>query len=226
MGAVFRHELKSYLHSLTAFLFSAFLLEFVGIGCLLYNIQSAVANFEYVLQFVCIGITVIIPVLTMKVLSEERKQKTDRLLYSLPLTPVQIILGKYLALLVVFLIPLCVVATYPLIFSQYGDVFLLTAYGALFAFVLMCAALIAIGMFISSLTQNQGLAAGIAIPVFLLNYYSVSLAESVSATAVGSLVALLVLLAGAALLVKYLTKSSSAASAVAVVASWLWALCW
>ncbi|MDO4291449.1 MAG: ABC transporter permease [Eggerthellaceae bacterium] len=217
MQAVFRHELRSYLHSLAAFLFAAFLLEFVGIGAMIYNIQAAVANFEYVLQFVCIGMTVIVPVLTMKTLAEERKQKTDRLLYSLPLTTTQVIVGKYLALLVVFLIPLCVIATYPLIFSLYGSVSLLTAYGALFAFFVMGAALIAVGMFASSLTENQGFAAGIAIPVLLLNYYSVTLAEYVSATAAGSLLALTVLLVLVAALVRFLTKSTLASGAVLLV---------
>lgn len=105
MTAVLKHELRSYFHSLTAYIFCAFLLVFAGVGAMLHNIQSAVANFEYVLQFVCIGMVVIIPVLTMRVISEEKKQKTDQLLYSLPLKPSQIILGKYLALLVIFLIP-------------------------------------------------------------------------------------------------------------------------
>ncbi len=173
MTAVLKHELKNYLHSLTAYLFCGFLLIFVGIGAMLYNIQSAVANFEYVLQFVCIGMVVIIPVLTMRVISEEKKQKTDQLLYSLPLKTSQIIIGKYLALLIIFFIPVCIISVYPLIFAQFGEVYLLTSYGSLIAFFIMGAALIAIGTFVSSLTENQGFAAGIAIPLLLLNYYSV-----------------------------------------------------
>lgn len=133
MTAVLKHELRGYAHSLSSYLFCAFLLLFVGVGALLYNIQSAVANFEYVLEFVCIGLTVIIPVLTMRVIAEERRARTDQLLYSLPLTTAQIVAGKYLALLAVYLVPLCVVALYPLIFAQYGDVYLLTAYGSLFS---------------------------------------------------------------------------------------------
>lgn len=140
MKAVLKHELRSYCHSLSAYLFCAFLLLFVGVGAMLYNIESAVANFEYVLKFVCIGLTVIIPVLTMRVIAEEKKQKTDQLLYSLPLTTSQIVMGKYLAMLTVFLVPLCIVSIYPLIFAQYGDVYLLTAYGSLLAFFIMSAA--------------------------------------------------------------------------------------
>ena len=150
MKAVLKHELSGYFHSLTAYVFGAFLLVFVGIGSMLYNIQQAVANFEYVLGFISLIFVGLVPILTMRVLAEERKQRTDQLLYSLPITTTDIILGKYLALLVVFLIPLVIVAFYPLIFAKFGDVYLLTSYGSLIAFFIMGAALIAIGMYISS----------------------------------------------------------------------------
>ncbi len=216
MIAVLKHELKNYFHSLTAYLFCAFLLVFVGIGAMMYNIRSAVANFELVLAFVCIGMVVIVPVLTMRVLSEEKKQKTDQLLYSLPLKGTQIILGKYFSLLVIFMIPMCIVSLYPLIFAQYGEVYLLTSYGSLLAFFMMGAALIAIGTFISSLTENQGFAAGIAIPALLLNYYSVSLAEHVSATAFGSLAALCVGVLLIALVVRHMTQNGKLAYGIGI----------
>lgn len=217
MIAVLKHELSNYFHSLTAYIFGAFLLAFVGIGAMIYNIQQAVANFEYVLSFVSLVFVVIIPVLTMRVIAEERKQKTDQLLYSLPITTTQVVIGKYLALLVIYLIPLCIVSIYPSIFAQYGEVYLLTSYGSILAFFVMGAALIAIGTFISSLTENQGLAAGIAIPVMLLNYYSVSLAEHVSATAFGSAAALCVLCVLLGLLIFVLTKNKKMAYGTAVV---------
>ena len=119
MKAVLKHELSGYFHSLTAYVFGAFLLVFVGIGSMLYNIQQAVANFEYVLGFISLIFVGLVPILTMRALAEERKQRTDQLLYSLPITTTDIILGKYLALLVVFLIPLVIVAFYPLIFAKH-----------------------------------------------------------------------------------------------------------
>lgn len=219
MIAVWKHELSNHFHSLTAYIFSAFLLTFVGLGAMLYNIQSAVANFEYVLSFVCLGFTVIIPILTMKVIAEERKQKTDQLLYSLPLRTSQIIIGKYLALLVVYLVPLVVISFYPLIFAQFGDVYLLTSYGSMFAFFMMGAALIAIGTFISSLTDNLGFAAGIAVPVILLNYYSVTLAEYVSSTAFGSAVALIVVTVILGFVIRYLTGNEKLALGIGAVLS-------
>lgn len=211
MRAIFQHELRGAFHGLAAYLFCAFLLVFVGVGAMIYNIQAAVANFEYVLQFVCIGLVVIVPVLTMRSFAEERRQKTDQLLYSLPLGTWDIVAGKYLALVTVFLVPMVFIAAYPLLFSLYGEVYLPSAYGSLLAFLLLGAALIAAGIFVSSLTESQGFAAGIAIAAFLLNYYSVSLAEQVSATALGSLLALGVTALLLALLIRALTRNAALA---------------
>lgn len=214
MIAVLKHELRSAFNSLTVYLFCAALLCIVGVGAMIYNIQASVANFEYALNYISIILVVIIPVLTMRSFAEERKQKTDQLLYSLPLTTWQIVGGKYLSLLAMFFLPMAIIAVYSLIFAQYGEVYLPGAYGSIFAFFVMGAALIAVGMFISSLTDNQGFAAGIAIVLFLFNYFSVSLAEQVSSTSLGSAVALCVLAALVGVIVKVLTKNNAIAFGV------------
>lgn len=218
MIAVLKHELRNYFNSLTAYVFGAFLLAFVGIGSMLYNLEKAVSNFEYVLSFGCLIFVVIVPILTMRIIAEERKQKTDQLLYSLPISTTEVVLGKFIALLAIFLIPLCIISIYPLIFSKFGDVYLLTSYGSILAFFIMGSALIAVGMFISSLTENQGLAAGIGIAVILLNYYSVSLSEYVSSTAAGSLIALCVIIVVLGAVINYLTKNSYLAYGFGVIA--------
>ena len=207
MIAVLKHELKSYFHSLTSYVFGAFLLVITGIGAMMYNIQAAVSNFEYVLSFGSIVFVVIVPILTMRSIAEERKQKTDQLLYSLPITTTQIIIGKYLALLAVFALPMVIICYYPLVFSRFGEVYLPTAYGSLFAFFLMGAAWIAVGVFVSSLTENQGFAAGIGVAVILLNYYGVSLSEYVSSTATSSLAAITFLIVAVVLILRNLTKN-------------------
>ena len=216
MIAVCMHELRGYFHSLTAYVFGAFLLAVVGVGAMLYNLQAAVSNFEYVLSFSSLVFVVIVPILTMRVLAEERRQKTDQLLYSLPITTTQVVLGKYLALLAVYLIPLAVICVYPLIFAQFGEVYLPTSYGSIFAFFVMGAALMAVGVFLSSLTENQGFAAGITIAVILFNYYSVSLSEYISSTAFGSLIALDVLAILLGFLIRYLTRNEGLAYGVAL----------
>ncbi len=217
MIAVLKHELRNYFHSFTAYVFGAFLLAIVGIGAMLYNLQAAVSNFEYVLSFGTIIFMVIVPILTMRVIAEERKQKTDQLLYSLPISTVKVILGKYLALLVIYLIPLAIISIYPLIFAQFGDVYLPTSYGSLVAIFIMGAALVALGVFISSLTDNQGLAAGIGIAVILFNYYSVSLSEYVSSTAFGSAIALSVLALLLGVIIRYLTRNEQLASGISLI---------
>ena len=217
MIAVLEHELKSYFHTLTAYVFGAFLLCFIGIGAMIYNLQAAVSNFEFVLSFASLIFVVIVPILTMRVIAEERKQKTDQLLYSLPISTTHVILGKYLALLVVYLVPLLIISLYPLVFSRYGEVYLPTSYGAIFAFFLLGAALIAVGIFLSSLTDNQGFAAGLGIAVILLNYYSVTLSEHISATAFGTVVALMVVIVAVGVLVQYMTKNENLAYGVAAV---------
>ena len=226
MKAVFKHEISLYYHSMLAYVFGAFLLEFIGIGAMMYNINSAVANFEYALGTFCIGFVALVPVLTMRVMAEEKKQKTDQLLSLLPITGVDIVLGKYFALAVVFVTPMLVACIYPFIFSFYGDVYLPTSYGALFAFICLGLALTAIGMFISSLTESQGMAAGICVVVMLFCYYSASLADYISSTTF-NVAALLVLSALLAMLVRRLTRSDAAGlillvlCVAAVVVTWL-----
>ena len=208
MTAVLKHELRIYFRSLTAYVFGAFLLAFVGLGAMLYNIQAAVSNFELVLNFGSLIFVVIVPILTMRVLAEERKQRTDQLLYSLPITTTQVIVGKYLALLIVYAIPMVIISFYPLIFAQFGDVF---------AFYLLGAALIAVGVFISSLTDNQGFAAGIGIAAILLNYYSVNLSEYVSSTAFGSAAALIVLAVILGVVIRHVSGNEVFGYAVSIV---------
>ena len=225
MKAVFKHEVSLYYHGLMAYVFAAFLLEFIGIGAMLYNINSAIANFEYALGTFSIAFVGLVPVLTMRVMAEEKKQKTDQLLSLLPITSTDIVLGKYFAMALVFVLPMLVACVYPFIFSFYGDVYLPTSYGALFAFICLGLALIAIGMFISSLTESQGMAAGIGVVVMLFLYYSATLANYISSQ-VFNVVVLVVLAALLGLLVRKLTNSDVAglgvflAGAAALAVTW------
>ena len=208
MTAVLRHELSLFYHSMTGYVFGAFLLLFTGIGALMYNINASVANFEYVLQFISIIFIVIVPILTMRIIAEEKRQKTDQLLYSLPITSTDIVVGKFLSLFVVYLIPLIIICAYPLIFAQFGDVYLPTSYGSMVAFLFLGMALISMGMYISALTDSQGIAAGICVAFMLFNYFCATLSDYVSATAVGALISLIVISALLAFVIRFMTKSN------------------
>ena len=217
MTAVFRHELSSYFKSVSGYVFGAFLLLFAGIYTTDINLNAGLTNFEYVLDYMCIIFLIIVPILTMRVVAEERRQRTDQLLYSLPLTMTEVVLGKYGALLVVFLAPMAVIGVYPLILSAFGNVYLPTAYSAWLGFFLLGATLLAIGMFISSLTESQAVAAGLCFLVMLVNYFITSLAGFISTTAFASFAAFTVVILALAGIVWFMTRSGLASGVLALV---------
>ena len=207
MKAIVRHELSSHLQSVTGYAFGAFILLFAGIYTMVINLKLGYANFEYVLSSMSFIYIIGIPILTMRTLAEERKQATDQLLYSLPLTMTKVVLGKYLVLLIMLLIPTAILGLYPLILSSFGSVYLPGAYGALLGFFALGAALTAMGVFISSLMENQASAAGLCFAMMLLNYFIASLAGYVSTTAFASFIAFAILLVLLAVIVRLLTKN-------------------
>ena len=217
MTAVFRHELSSYFKSVSGYVFGAFLLLFAGIYTTDINLNAGLTNFEYVLDYMCIIFLIIVPILTMRVVAEERRQRTDQLLYSLPLTMTEVVLGKYGALLVVFLAPMAVIGVYPLILSAFGNVYLPAAYSAWLGFFLLGAALLAIGMFISSLTESQAVAAGLCFVVMLVNYFITSLAGFISTTASASFASFTVVILALAGIVWFMTRSGLASGVLALV---------
>lgn len=208
MNAVFRHELSTYYTNVSGYVFGAFLLLFAGIYTMVYNLNIAVTNFEYVLGGMSFVFLVIVPVLTMRVLAEERRQKTDQLLYSLPLTMTKVVLGKYAALLVVFLIPVAIICLYPIVLTAFGSVYLPAAFSAIVGFFFLGAALIAIGMFISSVTESQAVAAGVCFVVMLLNYFLSSIASYVSTSAFASFAACTIVIVLLTLILYLMTKNS------------------
>ena len=154
----------------------------------------------------------------MRLLAEERKQKTDLLLYSLPLSSLEIVLGKFLAACAVLALPLLIAGIDPLILSRFGTVNFATAYAALFAFFLMGCALISVGLFLSALTENQLVAGLLSFFVLLLNYFATGLANYVSSASYASFMVLMILGLIAALLVRFMTKNTVAALVFAVIA--------
>jgi len=190
MIAVFQREVSSYFKGIMGYLFAAFMLIFAGIYTMAYNLSGYYANFEYVLDSISFIYLIAVPILTMRSVAEEKKQKTDQLLYSLPLRLSDVIIGKYIAMLVVLAVPMAILSLYPLILSQFGTVSFATAYGSIFGFFLLGATLIAMGLFISSVTESQVAAAVITLVAALIFYLMSGLASFVSTAAGASLMAL------------------------------------
>lgn len=219
MKAVLKHELSSYFTSLSGYVFGAFLLIFTGIYVMIYHISlnSRVTNFEYVVTSISFVFLIIVPIITMRMLAEERKQKTDQLLYSLPIGIPKIVIGKFLALIIVFFIPLVIIGIYPLILSKFGDVYFPGAYNALFAFFLLGMSLLSIGMFVSSICESQMVAAGVCFVVMLINYFIAALATYIGVSSIGSFAGLTVFVVVFGLLIKHMTGNNLTAFTVGAV---------
>lgn len=170
MTAVYKRELRSYLTSMIGYLFMFFILLLTGIYFSAYQLTSAYPKFEYTLSALTFVFLISVPILTMRVLAEERKQKTDQLLLTAPVSVEKIVLGKYLALVTIFAIPMLIVCLYPLLMSKFGTVSFGAAYTAILGFFLLGCANLAIGVFISSLTESQVIAAVLTF-VFLFAFY-------------------------------------------------------
>lgn len=171
MFAIYKKELRQYFYSMIGFAFLAFFLAIVGIYTWAYNFAGGLGNFEETLGSISFLFVILIPILTMRLLAEENHQKTNQLLLTAPVSVVKIILAKYLAVLTLFLLGTGVISCYPLIIRAYGsDVQLSAAYSSIVGFFLLGAASIAVGMFISSLTESQAIAAVATFMVLLLSF--------------------------------------------------------
>ncbi len=217
MTAVYKKELKSYVNGMTGAIFAGFLLLMAGIFTTVYNLRGQLPNYESTLSGVSFIFLLIVPVLTMRSVAEERHSRTDQLLYALPMPIYSVVLAKYLAMLTVLAVPCAVMGLTPLILSAFGKISFASAYGALLCFFLLGAALIAIGLFISSLTESQVIAAVVTLGVLLLLYFMPGLAGLIPMTAIASAIGLAVLAILFGVVVRIMTKNTVAAIAVAGV---------
>lgn len=137
MTAIYKRELKSYFNSMTGYVFIAFFTAFMGIYFMAYNLYSGYPYFSYALNSTMTILLIAVPVLTMKSFAEDKKTKTDQLLLTAPVSVTQIVLGKYFAMVTVFLIPVLISCLCPLIIKANGEAYLLTDYASILAFFLL-----------------------------------------------------------------------------------------
>ncbi len=211
MKAVYNKELKSFFTTPMGMIFIAFMLLVVGLYTWAINFIQLMPNFEYALYSATLVYLFFIPVLTMRSIAEEKRNRTEQLLFSAPVTVADIVLGKYFAMLTILAIPLVITAAYPLIISMYGAVNFASAYLMLFAFFLLGAALTAIGMFISSMTENQLIAAVLSLAAMLMIYFMNSLINMVNSSSIMALSMFTVFVVVFAIVVYAMTNSKNLA---------------
>lgn len=180
MLAIYKKELRSYFSSMIGYVFIALFLVIIGIYFYLNNLLTGTANFEYTVANFSFIFVLLVPLLTMRLMAEENKQKTDQLLLTSPITAGDIVIGKFLAVFSILFMVIAVISTYPLIMMKYGSVPLASSYASIIGFLILGGAYIAMGLFLSSMTESQVVAAVITFIVFFFTLFMEGIAGSIS----------------------------------------------
>lgn len=213
MGAVYKREIKAYLHNMYAAIYATVFLAFTGVFVYLFNLygdgNGGYSNLEYALAQTVLILLFILPILAMRSMSEDNRNRTNRFYLTLPLSPTAVVTGKYLALVTVYSLPMIPICLYPLLLNTFSatPIGFAATYCFLFAFWLFGAALLAICMFISAQTENQIVAAVLCIVVTLALYFLDTFSMMIPDSAIASFVAFAVLAVLFALVAYGFTKS-------------------
>ena len=217
MTAIYKKELKSYLTSMVGYLFMAFTLALFGLYFTAINLQQGYPEIGYALQNSAFILLIAVPVLTMRVLSEEQKNKTDQLLLTAPVKISDIILGKYLALLTIYVIPVLIMCLYPLLLGTHGTVSYAVSYTSILGYFLLGAAYISVGVFVSSITESQVIAAVVGFVILFLCYVESGIANFFPEGAGSSFFAFFIIIALVCLWIGSMIKNPIITGVIAVI---------
>ena len=182
MLAIFKREVKSLFWNVTGWLFIGITLALYGLYFFVYNLSYGYPYISYSLSAISFIFLITVPVLTMRVLAEEKHSKTDQLLLTAPVSMGKIVFGKFLALAFVYTICVAVICVSPLVLMAYGEVPLLETYTGIFGFWLYGMTCIAIGLFVSSMTESQVISAVITFVLLFAGYMMSSICTVLSST--------------------------------------------
>lgn len=182
MSAIFKREFKAYFQSVIGWLFLAVTLCLYGLYFYVYNLVYGYPSTSNTLSAISFIFLITVPLLTMRILAEERKNKTDQMILTAPVSVGKVVAAKYLAMAAVYTIVIAVIAVTPLILSAFGTVAFGESYAALLGFWLYGLSCIAIGMFLSSLTESQVIAAVITFAALFVGYMMGSICGLISSS--------------------------------------------
>ena len=214
MAAIFKRETKSYYTGMVGYVTAAVSLFFLGLYFTNRNLMYASSDFASVLYTTTLIMLFLLPAISMRSFAEDRRNKTDQLLLTSPVSIPGIVLGKFLAEVVVFALPLTVAVIMPLILTAFGTVSLVSAFSALFAYLLLGAACLAVGTWISALTENQIIAYLATFGALLIAYLMNGIKSLFTSGNTLAFIVFCVVLAVVALLVGLACKNVTAGSAV------------
>ena len=217
MTAVYKREVRSYFNSMIGYIFVAAVMLFIGIYFMLFNLKMGYPYFANSLSGTATIFSFAVPILTMKSMAEERRSKSDQMLLTYPVSVTGVVLGKFFAMLTVFIIPMLISCLCPLVISSGGNGSLAIDYSAILMFVFLGAMFIAIGMYISSLTESQVIAAvGTMVILLILTLWDTIMAY-IPATMNSSVICTLVIFALFALAYYASSKSVVPAAVIMVI---------
>ncbi len=182
MLAIFKKEFRSLFNNVIGYIFVGVILAFFGLYFFAYNLVNGYPSIAYALSGITFIFLIAVPILTMRVFADERKSKTDQLILTSPVSVGQIVFGKFLALVAVFTIDVAIMCLTPLILSRFGQVPMKETYITLLGFWIYGVACLAIGEFVSSLTDNIIISAVLTFVFLFIGYMMSSITSLISET--------------------------------------------
>lgn len=214
MKAIFKRELKSYFTGMIGYVVVAAIFAFISLYYTANNLVYASPDFATALYSTSLVMLFVLPALSMRSFADERRNKTDQLLLTSPVSIPSIVLGKYFAQLAVFAVPVLAACVMPLILSLFGTVSFISSYAALLGYFLVGAACIAVGTCISALTENQIISYLATFGALLVCYMINSIQTLFTSGNTLAFIVFCVILAVAAVLIGLLCKNVTVGSAV------------
>ena len=193
MVSVYKKELRSYFVGLTGYVSIALILALTGIFIKIVAFDAKYMFIQNTLPSAAIVLLVAIPIVAMSSFAGERAQKTDTLLYSLPLSTSSIVIGKYLAMMTVLSVPVAIISLVPFILDMYGTVDWFGIYTAILLFLLLISAMTAICMFMSSICESQVIAAVLGSCALIVCYFAAIMTSVIPKTETAAFISFQVL---------------------------------
>lgn len=207
MTAIFLREFKGYFNSMLGWVLTGVMLLFGGLYFTAVNLQGGYTDLSYTLYSFIIVLLIFVPLLCMRSFAEEKRSRTDQLLLTSPVSIPGIVMGKYLSLLAMFAVPLGVYALYPLLMKALGAANFAASYSGLLAYFFLGAALITVCMYLSTLTENQIVAALSGFGVLLVCYLMPAIQTLFTAGSSLALVVFAIILGAASLIIGLRSRS-------------------
>lgn len=214
MTAIFKREFKSSFTGMIGWVIAAVSLFFLGLYFTNRNLLYASSDFASVLYTMTMILLFLLPAISMRSFAEERKNKTDQLLLTSPVSIPAIVVGKFLAELAVFALPLAAAVVMPLLLQAFGTVSLVAAYSALLGYLLLGGACLAVGTWISALTENQILAYLATFGALLVAYLMNGIQTMFTTGNLLAFIVFMIVLLVASVLVGVICKRLAAGAAV------------